>query len=360
MSTVAIAAAGTAGHVQPALSIAQEMVASGWERERIVFLGGHRHAATAVPAAGFPFSGFDLVKLDRTVTLRHLRIPAVLRASAAAMAERMEEAGVRVVLGMAGYVTVPAAMAARRLGIPLYLQEQNASPGLATRYAARRARRTFLGLPGVAQRLPRSEVIGNPLRPEIAGFDRSGLRRDALARYGLTEGSRVLGVLGGSLGARALNEAVASSAAQWSDRQLAIVHLTGPDGAPEMGEAVARSGLRWRCVPYEDRMDLFYAAADLVVCRAGAMTVSEVAATGTAAVFVPLERVGQQHNAAALAGHGAARVLRQQDLGRLAAVVGGLLDDDSGRSAMAEAAARHARPGAAHEIARRILEVAGG
>ncbi len=358
--TIAIAAAGTAGHVQPALSIAEAMVDLGWDRCDILFLGGRRHAATAVPAAGFDFTGFELVKLDRTLALRHLKIPLVVRRTAAAMEHTLRERGIKVVLGMAGYVTVPAAMAARRCRLPLYLQEQNASPGLAARYAARRAERTFLGLPGAAERLPRSEVLGNPLRPELAAFDRDALRDEALSYYDVAPGTKVLGVLGGSLGARVLNQSLESLAAGWSGDPITIVHLAGRTAAEEMQGLAAASALPWRCVAYEDRMDLFFAAADLVVCRAGAMTVSEVAATGTAAVFVPLEPVGQQHNAAALSSRGAARLLPQSDIGMLPYVTAELLSDDGARATMAAAAAAQGAPEAAGTIAARILEAARG
>jgi UDP-N-acetylglucosamine--N-acetylmuramyl-(pentapeptide) pyrophosphoryl-undecaprenol N-acetylglucosamine transferase len=358
--TVAVAAAGTGGHVRPALAIAAAMVRQGMDPGEIVFLGGERYEAEAVPRAGYPFVGFPLVKLDRTPTLRHLRIPAVLRRSAAAMAEELVRRGVRVMLGMAGYVTVPAAMAARRAGVPLYLQEQNASPGLAARFAARRARRTFLGLPGRAERLPRSELLGNPLGPEFDGFDRRSLVDEARRRYAIEEDRAVLGVVGGSLGAGVLNRAVADLAAAWTGPPVSIVHLTGTVQHEEMQHRAGGSPLPWRVVGTEERMDLFYAAADLVVCRAGAMTVSEIAATATAAVFVPLRRVGQHHNAAALTGDGAARLLPEGELQSLPAVVGGLLADDAARGVLAAAAGAHGRPGAADAIARRVLEAARG
>jgi UDP-N-acetylglucosamine--N-acetylmuramyl-(pentapeptide) pyrophosphoryl-undecaprenol N-acetylglucosamine transferase len=356
---VAVAAAGTGGHVRPALAIAEALVGTGMPRSDIVFFGGDRYEADAVPAAGFPFVGFPLAKLDRTLTLRHVRIPLVVRSTTRAMAGVLERRRARVVLGMSGYVTVPAALAARRVGIPLLLQEQNASPGLATRFAARYAARTFLGLPGRAERLPGAELVGNPLRGELAAFDRGRLAADARRRYGLEEGSRVLGVLGGSLGARVLNEAVSSLAREWRGDPISIVHLSGPAAAEEMGRRAADAPLPWRCLPAEDRMDLFYAACDLVVCRAGAMTVSEVAATGTPAVFVPLRRVGQQHNAEPLAAAGGAVILPEAEIGRLPDVVAGVLGDEPRRTAMAAASSAQGRPAAADVIAAALREAAG-
>ena len=198
---IAIAAAGTGGHVYPALAVAEALERQGVPRSDLVFLGGDRMEATAIPAAGYRFCGVELTKLRRSLSPENLRIPFVVRRAAVAMAEELRRSDVGVVLGMVGYVTVPAALAARRAGVPFVVHEQNADPGLAARFGARRARVTLLGLPGAAERLPRSEVVGNPLRSEIAAFERSRLRAAARRRYGLPAEGPVVGMLGGSLGA---------------------------------------------------------------------------------------------------------------------------------------------------------------
>lgn len=354
--TFAIAAAGTGGHVYPALSVAEALAEAGVARSEILFLGGTRFEAEVVPRAGYPFVGFELTKLRRSVSLENLKIPVVLRRTAATMAAELRAAGTRVVLGMSGYVTVPAAMAARRAGVPFLLQEQNATPGLAARFAARRARATFLGLPGSAEALPRSEVVGNPLRSEIAHFERAPLRARARERYGVPERGRVVGVLGGSLGARVLNESVERLARSGS--VAAIVHLTGRDAHDAMEARAAASGRVWVTRAFEPEMEHFYAAVDLVVCRAGAMTVSELAATGTPAILVPLARVGQHWNARALADGGAARIVDEGDVVSLPTVVDEVLANEPGLAAMARAAARLARPDAAAVIAGRLVEAA--
>lgn len=353
--TFAIAAAGTGGHVYPALALAGALEDLGVARSEILFLGGNRLEARVVPESGYPFQGFELARLRRALTFDNLKIPWVVRRSARAMAARMIESRTRVVVGMGGYVTVPASAAARRAGIPFFLQEQNAVPGLASRFAARRAVATFLGLPGKAERLPRSKVVGNPLRPEIAALDRAALRDEAHRRYGIF-GSKVLGILGGSLGARVLNEAAPALA----DRAGAdaMVHLTGPDAFDEMTRVSAASAVPWTCRPFEAEMEYFYAATDLVVCRAGAMTVSELAATGTPSVLVPLERVGQDWNARSLAATGGAVVIDQSDAGALPDVVAGILGDAVRLDRMGADARRAGRPGGAMVIARRLVEAA--
>jgi UDP-N-acetylglucosamine--N-acetylmuramyl-(pentapeptide) pyrophosphoryl-undecaprenol N-acetylglucosamine transferase len=357
--SVAVAAAGTGGHVFPALEVARALVAGGMSPDEVVFLGGSRMEAEAVPAAGFPFEGFPLASLRRSLSPRNLAIPFVLRRSARSMAEVLAARGVQAVLAMAGYVSVPAALAARRLALPLFVQEQNALPGLATRFAARRAQACFVGLPGPAQRLPGAVLTGNPLRPALAVFRRQALAQAARERYRLPEGALVLGVLGGSLGARVLNQAVPRVVAGWRGGPLAVVHLAGVEADTVRAQAEG-APLPWRCLAFEEQMEFFYAAADLVVSRAGAMTVSELAATGTPAVLVPLARVGQEANAAALAEVGGARILPQGEVASLPAVVGSLLFDAGAREEMARAAATLARPRAAEEIAARLLEAVHG
>jgi len=357
--TVAIAAAGTGGHVFPALAVARELVAGGMDPGEVVFLGGDRFEARAVPAAGFPFVPFQMVALRRSLSPRNLGIPLVVRRTARDMAATMRARGTRVVLGMGGYATVPAALAARRLALPFFVQEQNAIPGLAVRLAARRARAAFVGLPGPAERLPRAVLTGNPLRAELARFERGALAAAARRRYGLSEGGIVLGVLGGSLGARVLNQAVPAIVAAWRGGPLAVVHLAGVE-VSTVAPLAAAASLPWRCLAFEEQMEFFYAAVDLVLSRAGAMTISELAATGTPAVLVPLERVGQQHNASALATVGGARLVPQGDVARLPAVVGDLLADRAALAEMGRSARSTARPEAAAVIAEQLREAING
>ncbi|MBU1494341.1 MAG: UDP-N-acetylglucosamine--N-acetylmuramyl-(pentapeptide) pyrophosphoryl-undecaprenol N-acetylglucosamine transferase [Actinobacteria bacterium] len=355
-----MAAAGTGGHVYPALAVADALVSRGVDPSDIVFFGGDRMAEQAAPAAGYQFVGFGLPRLRRSATPSNLAIPWRLRQAAAAMGAEMERRRAAVVLGTSGYATVPAAMAAAKAGIPMFLQEQNASPGLAARFAARRATATFLGLPGPSERLPRSRIVGNPLRAAFERFDRASLRRAAKARYGVADDAVVIGVLGGSLGARVLNESVAGIVAAWRGGPMEVVHLTGRAAFADMSRAAARSPLPWRCIAFEDAMEHFYAAADVVVCRAGAMTISELAATGTPAVLVPLEAVGQQANAAALAGTGGAVVLPQAETARLPETAVALAVDLVRLAEMTAGSLRMARPGAAGDVAAAMLEAAHG
>lgn len=355
--TYVIAAAGTGGHVNPALAVAEALTERGVDRGDILFIGGERFEAEAVPRAGYRFVGFELTRLRRSLSPENLRIPAVLRRTSSTMAHEIRRAGGRVVLGMSGYVTVPAAMAARRAGLPFVLQEQNAHPGIAARFAARRAIKTFLGLPGKAEDLPRSQLVGNPLRSQIAAFDRRSLRDVARRNYGIEGSSPVLGVLGGSQGARVLNEAV-GRIAEVAGGIGSIIHLTGTAAFEQMERRAGGSSLPWVCLSYEPRMELFYAAADLILCRAGAMTVSELAATSSPSVLVPLARVGQTFNAQALSNVGGAEVVVEGNVGSLPAKIDALVANDRGLAAMSRAAGSTSLPSAARIIADHLIEVA--
>ena len=352
----ALAAAGTGGHVYPALAVAEALVAAGTPRADIVFFGGERMEAETVPAAGYDFVAVDIKGLRRSLSPANLRLPGMIRRAAARMADEMRRRQVRAVAVFGGYVSVPAALAARRSGAALVVHEQNARPGLANRLISPRAASTLVAFPAAGERLKRSRVVGNPLRAELAAFHGARLRPQALSRYGLPEGRPVLGVIGGSLGAKVLNDVVARIAADADHEGLAIVHLTGALHVDELGPEAKRSPVPWVTVAFEPEMQYFYAAADVVLGRAGALTVSELAATGTPAVLVPLEATHQAANAAALEEAGAAVVVAQAELDRIPVEVQQLVFDSSRREQMAAAARGLARPEAAAAVAKELIE----
>lgn len=330
------AAAGTGGHVYPALAVAQALMARGVDRDDIWFIGGHRLESTVYPREGFAFVPLELQSLQRRITMQNLTLPStVWRASQTARRE-LQARGARVVLAMGSYVTVPVGWAAHRLGVPLLLHEQNAAPGLANRFMSRWADGIFTSFPGTG--LAGATVVGTPVRRDLVELRRADLRAKALQRYGLAPGAAVVGVVGGSLGAGVLNQAVAAMANSWSGPPLQILHLVG---ARNVG-TVDTSGSRvpWTVVGYEDEMRWFYAAADLVVSRAGGLAVAELAATKTPAVLVPGTFGGghQRANAVRAAEDGYAVLLEETELDHLADVVARLVDDPLLRLGMSEAA----------------------
>ncbi len=359
--TFAFAAAGTGGHLVPAIAVARELVRRGVEPSNIVFFGGERLEKTVVPAAGFELVKLDIRGLRRSLSLENLGIPWMVRRAAARVSDVLRERAPGVMAAFGGYVTLPAGLGARSAGFPTVIHEQNAVPGLANRLAARRASRTLVAFPATIGRLAGAELTGNPLSDSIAAFDRAALRDKALEGYGLDPQRLVLGVFGGSQGAAAINEAVVSSADTVLEAGHSILHLCGPAHHEEVA-ATAASHRSWVTLPYEPEMDRFYAASDLVLSRAGAMTISELTATGTPAVVVPLPagKGYQAENAAEMAAAGGCVVVAQEELATLSRVIGAILMDDQRRRAMAAGAAAVGRPDATNRVTDAVLEAADG
>ena len=354
----AIAAAGTGGHVYPALAVAEALVEAGVERSEVLCIGGDRVESTVFPENGFEFLQLQLRGLKRSLSPANLTLPAVVLRARRRVAEELASREVGAVLGMGGYVTVPVAMAATRTGTPLMVAEQNAGAGLANRIAARWAERVFVSFPDTVG-LPGAEWVGNPVRPQISKFDRASLRDEAIRYYDLDPEVFVLGVFGGSLGARAINEAVARMLEVWDGPALQVVHLVGRANSHDYTEREAP--VRWIRRGFEDRMELFFAAADLVIARAGG-AVGEISAPATPAVLVPGEFGSTGHqaeNAAYLERAGAAVVVAQAALVSLSSVVTGIMSDPARLATMAESARRVARPDAAKAIAEAMIEAAG-
>lgn len=263
----------------------------------------------------------------------------------------------RTVLGMGGYVTIPAALAARKTGVPFFHAEQNAEAGLANRVTARWAEETFIAFPETGG-LPHGNWVGNPVRKEFWSFDRERIRPSALESYNLNPDTPVVGVFGGSLGALSINDAVATMLEQWSGPAVQVVHLTGESHIEALMERTAAPGVTWRRVGFEENMAGFYAACDVVIARAGG-AVAELTATGTPSILVP-GRFGsaghQEGNARFLTASGAAVIVEQDRLEHLAEVVSDLVSDSARRAAMTEAMRDISKPDAARTIARAMIE----
>ena len=357
--TYAFAAAGTGGHVFPALAVADSLVALGVAREEIVFFGGDRMEAKAVPEAGYQFVQVELRGLKRSFSLDNLGIPRVVARARRTMIGEMLRRKTKVCIVFGGYVSVPAAMASTKVGAKLFVQEQNAKPGLANRLVARKAERVFVGFGAAREQLKHAELTGNPLRPVFSHFDRDELRATARERYDIPAGLPVLGVLGGSLGAKVLNDVTDALVLAVEPDHMAIVHLTGRAHHEEIKRTAEASSVPWRPVAFEDRMDLFYAASDLVLSRAGAMTINELAATGTPAVVVPLGLgTNQAANVLELEAAGGLVHVSQTQIDQVPIVIDQLIVDRARREAMATVMATHGRPAAARVIADAVKEAA--
>ncbi|MGB7859983.1 MAG: UDP-N-acetylglucosamine--N-acetylmuramyl-(pentapeptide) pyrophosphoryl-undecaprenol N-acetylglucosamine transferase [Acidimicrobiia bacterium] len=356
---VLIAAAGTGGHVFPGLSVGEALVSLGVARDDVMFVGGSRLEAEVYPSEGFPFLQVELRGLQRSLTTKNLLIPGAVLRARKHIEEAIEDSGVEVVLGMGGYVTIPAGLAARRTEVPFFNAEQNAHAGLANRVSARWAVKSFSAFPDT-KGLPHASWVGNPVRRPFWDFDRSILRDKGLLHYGIESEIPVMGVFGGSLGAAALNDAVIGIAENWTGSPLQIVHLTGPGHLGGLEHRSAAPEVNWVRIGFEVSMELFFAVSDLVLARAGG-AVAELTATSTPSILVP-GRFGssghQEENARFLTESGAAVTVPQNDLGALRVTVEETIFDDAKLDEMRNSARAIARPEAAVTIARELLEAA--
>jgi UDP-N-acetylglucosamine--N-acetylmuramyl-(pentapeptide) pyrophosphoryl-undecaprenol N-acetylglucosamine transferase len=362
-STVSVVVAGghSAGHIEPAMNVA-DAIRRLDPQARITALGTERGLDTVlIPARGYPLELIPPVPLPRTLNLALLRTPVrVVRAVRAAGAV-LDRVQADVLVGFGGYVAVPAYLAAKRRGIPIVVHEANARPGVANRLAARLTRRVYTASPAV--RIAHGQPVGMPLRPAIVELDRAARRPAARAGFELRPELPTLLVTGGSQGAQRINQAVLGAQRALAEAGIQVLHITGPKNlvpAPDR----APDEPPYRVLPYLEEMATGYAAADLVLCRSGAMTCAELTAVGLPAGYVPLPlRGGEQRlNAEPIVAAGGGLLVTDADCtpdwvaGELAA----LLTDPDRLAGMAEAAARQGSRAAAGVLAERVLEAASG
>lgn len=354
---VLIMAGGTGGHVFPALAVAERLRAAGMP---VVWMGTRQGLeAKLVPAAGITIEWIGVAGLRGKGLRRLLTLPFMLGRALLQARTILRRLRPPVVLGMGGFASGPGGLAARLLGIPLVVHEQNAIAGLTNRWLARLASRVLEAFPGTFPASRRALAVGNPVRDAIAALPPPALR------FAGREGRLRLLVLGGSQGALALNQLVPQALAQLPEAARPEVwHQAGGRLHDTAAAAYQEAGVAARLTPFIDDMAAAYAWADLVLCRAGALTIAELAAAGVAALLVPFPFAVDDHqtaNAAFLARGGAARVVQQADLdaAALAALLGELLADRQALWAMAEAARALAQVDSAARVAAICLEQAG-
>lgn len=341
---VLLAGGGTAGHTSPLLATADALGRRDGDVE-ITCLGTPRGLETkVVPASGYPLELIPPVPLPRKPSGELLRVPVRLRQAVAKTREVFDRVRPDVVVGYGGYVSMPAYLAARSRRLPIVIHEQNAVPGIANRVGARLASRVAVSFPDTPLR--RAEYVGLPIRRMISTLDRAALRDEARAAFGLDPDLPTLLVTGGSQGAQRLNQAISAAAERLGQAAVQVLHVVGPKraGAPAWGNPEGTGspgGVPYVVLDFVDRMDLAYAAADLVVCRAGANSVTEAAAVGLPAVFVPLP-IGngeQVRNARPVVDAGGALLVEDSAVTPewVAATVPGLANDRARLDAMGSA-----------------------
>ena len=360
---ILIMAGGTGGHVFPALAVAERLRARG---AAVTWMGAQRGLeATLVPKAGIPMEWIEVAGLRGKGLRQYLLMPIMLSQAlwqAGGILRRLRPA---VVLGMGGFASGPGGIMARLLGIPLVVHEQNAIAGLTNRWLARVAGRVFEAFPGTFPSARQAVTVGNPVREVIANLPLPA------TRFASRAGQQRLLVLGGSQGALALNQRVPQALALLEERERPEVwhqaggqlHEAAEAAYQEAGLITRHSPLAtlYRLTPFIENMAEAYSWADLVLCRAGALTIAELAAAGVGAVLVPFPFAVDDHqtaNARFLEKEGAALIVQQAELTaeRLATLLRELLSDRDRLLRMAEAARRLAKVDAAEQVALACLK----
>lgn len=348
--TILIMAGGTGGHIFPALAVAHQLRDEGW---KVLWLGNPGSMeARLVPQHGFEMVYVRFDALRGKGLLRKLMLPFNLLKGFSQALKELRRIRPHVVLGMGGYVTFPGGMMASLLGIPLVIHEQNSVPGLANRVLAGVADRVLTGFPEV---MKKGLWLGNPVRDEITRVPPPAERLEG------RDGPLNLLVVGGSLGAQALNEIIPQGLALMEPGlRPSIVHQSGEKHLEALQRNYAEAGVKAHCVSFIEDMAGAYAWADLVICRSGALTVAELAAVGVPAILVPFPHAVDDHqteNAKFLTLAGGAFLLPQAELTPESVALIGNYSRGQLRE-MAEKARALARPDAARDVAQVCEEIA--
>lgn len=365
--SVLVVGGGTAGHIEPALAVGEAVNVLD-PSARVTAVGTPRGLETElVPRRGVPLELVDPVPLPRSVGADLFRLPGRMLRAVRGARDVLRRTGADVVVGFGGYACVPVYLAAAapigrgaaRRRVPIVVHEANSRAGIANKLGARFAVAT---LAAVTDSGLDARVVGNPVRQAVATLDRAALRAEARETFGLHPDAPTLLVVGGSQGARSLNTAMAAVADEFSRAGVAVLHAVGPKNVDDAPRPTG-DGAPYVTVPYLDRMDLAYAAADLILCRSGAITVAEVSAVGLPAVFVPLPHGNgeQALNARDLVDGGAALLVDDAalDADYLRSQVLPLALDADRLQTMSAAAASGGSRDAAEVVARIALDAAG-
>lgn len=350
--TILIMAGGTGGHIYPGLAVADALRAQGWN---IVWLGApNSMEAELVPKHGYPVAWVNFTGVRGKGVMRLFTLPFTLLRALGQSADAIFRHRPDVVLGMGGYITMPGGLMAAILRRPLVIHEQNSIAGMSNKVLAKLATRVLSGFPDV---LKKTTWCGNPVRADIAAV------AEPQARFANRSGKLNVLVVGGSLGAQALNEALPKALALLSEAERPnVLHQTGKKHFETVQKLYEAAGMKGDIRAFLDDMAHQYANADVVICRAGALTIAELAAAGVASVLVPFPFAVDDHqtyNARFLSEKGAAVLLSQTELN--AEKLAQLLREMTREKllAMAQAARNLAKPDATQQVAQVCMELAG-
>lgn len=357
-----ISGGGTGGHIFPAVAIANGL------KERfpdcnILFVGAKgRMEMEKVPAAGYEIVGLNIAGIQRSLTPKNLLVPFKLLGALNDAGKILKRFQPDVVIGVGGYASGAIVYMASRKGIPTLVQEQNSYPGITNKLLSKRVQRLCVAYDGMERFFPADKIrmTGNPVRQEIAA--QSGKREEAIRHFGLDSTKQTLLVIGGSLGALSINESILAALPAIKEKGLQLIWQTGKGFDAKAAEAVAAmqdAGIQTSAFIKE--MDLAYAAADLVVSRAGALAVSELCLVKKACILVPYPFASedhQTHNAQSLVEKGAALLVTDSDArAKLAEVALSLSADAAKREALVKAISALGKPDATNAIVNEVIQL---
>ncbi len=350
-----ISGGGTGGHIYPAIAIA-----NAWKEKHpdseILFVGAiGKMEMQKVPEAGYPIKGLPVAGLQRSLTLANLSFPIKLLKSIRQASKIVKEFNPHAVVGVGGYASGPVLFAAQRKNIPTLVQEQNSYAGLTNKILARKANKICVAYPDMQKFFPADKIsyTGNPIRKDILNL--AGKKEKAFAHFGLETGKKTLLVLGGSLGSRTLNQAVLKDMKALNEVGYQVLWQSGKFYFKEMLDKTEAAGLKHiHLREFIREMDLAYAAADVIVSRAGALSVSELSLVGKPVIFIPSPNVAEDHqtkNAMAFVNHNAAWILKDdRAVGSLKGKVDELMQDPEIGIALGRNIKSLAKPDAANAI----------
>jgi UDP-N-acetylglucosamine--N-acetylmuramyl-(pentapeptide) pyrophosphoryl-undecaprenol N-acetylglucosamine transferase len=362
MKRVIISGGGTGGHIFPALAIA-DALKEEFPSLDILFIGAkNRMEMERVPKAGYPIEGLDIVGIQRSLTLRNLQVPVKLWKSYRRAQQIIAEKKPDVVVGVGGYASAPTLLAAIRAGVPTLIQEQNSYAGLTNRWLGKYAHKICVAYPGMEQFFPADKVVytGNPVRKDILQLP---TRAEALQALGLKASAPVLLVMGGSLGARVINESICAQIRRFADNGIQVIWQTGKHFIEKARQAVEeqQAGEWIRPTAFIERMDYVYSTAHVIISRAGALSISELCVVGKPAILVPSPYVAEDHqtkNAMALVQRQAAKMVSEaQAPAFLVSDALALLHSPAEQALLSENIRQMARPNATQHIVQCIKEL---
>ncbi|MCS6796590.1 MAG: undecaprenyldiphospho-muramoylpentapeptide beta-N-acetylglucosaminyltransferase [Raineya sp.] len=362
MKRVIISGGGTGGHIYPAIAIANELKHQAPATE-ILFVGANnRMEMQKVPLAGYKIIGLDIAGIQRKLSLENLRFPIKLFKSLKNAREIIKEFRPDVCVGVGGYASAPTLLMASFMKIPTLIQEQNSYAGIANKVLARKAQKICVAYPQMDKYFPKGKIVftGNPVRKDILELENK--RATALQYFGLHENKKTLLIIGGSLGARTINLSIQKNLKRLIENDIQVIWQTGKHFYTTAQRSVADEKTSLiKVFEFINVMDLAYAAADVVISRAGALSISELCLAGKPCILVPSPNVAEDHqtkNAQVLVNNKAA--LMVADKHAEAFLVGDAIDllyDELLQKELQRNIKRFAKPNAAQEIVREIMQI---